>query len=122
MILIFSPQSSGMSTGTLTLTSTATESATNVSLAGTGTPVLQHSVTLSWDPVTSGGVVGYNVYRGARSGGPYSRINPAVDSTTTDADNTVSAGQTYYYVVTAVDSNSQESVYSNETSAVIPVP
>jgi hypothetical protein len=120
MILTFSPQSSGLSTGTLTLA--ASESATKVSLAGTGTPTLQHSVTLSWDPSTSDGVVGYNVYRGARSGGPYAQINAAVDSTTTNADDTVSAGQTYYYVVTALTSDSKESAYSNEMSAVIPVP
>jgi fibronectin type 3 domain-containing protein len=106
----------------LTLTSTASESATNVSIAGAGTPALQHSVTLSWEPSTSDGVAGYNVYRGTRSGGPYARINPAADSTTTDADNTVSAGQTYYYVVTAVTSNWQESAYSSETSAIIPTP
>jgi hypothetical protein len=31
-------------------------------------------------------------------------------------------GQTYYYVVTAVSLNSQESVYSGEVRAVIPSP
>ena len=35
-------------------------------------------------------------------------------------DSSVSSGSTYYYVVTAVGTNSQESGYSNEVQAVIP--
>jgi fibronectin type 3 domain-containing protein len=41
---------------------------------------------------------------------------------TTFVDNTVQAGQTYYYVVTAVDASGNESVFSNEISATIPTP
>jgi len=66
--------------------------------------------------------VGYNIYRGTVSGGPYSQINTALDTTTSDTDNNVAAGQTYYYVVTAVDSSGTESTYSNQTTAVIPTP
>jgi fibronectin type 3 domain-containing protein len=37
-------------------------------------------------------------------------------------DNSVQAGQTYFYVSTAVDAAGRESVYSNQTQAVVPSP
>lgn len=67
-------------------------------------------------------VVGYNVYRGTQSGGPYAVLNSAADAATTYTDSTVQAGQTYYYVVTAVDSSGNESVNSNQAQAVVPTP
>jgi fibronectin type 3 domain-containing protein len=66
-------------------------------------------------------VVGYNVYRGGATG-KYSRINPALDTGTTYTDYSVDAGETYYYVTTAVDEHGRESRYSNQTKAVIPSP
>jgi fibronectin type 3 domain-containing protein len=77
-------------------------------------------VTLNWNPSASI-VDGYNVYRGTISGGPYTRINSALDTATSAMDNAVIAGQTYYYVVTAV-AGSKESAYSNQATAVIPYP
>jgi fibronectin type 3 domain-containing protein len=38
----------------------------------------------------------------------------------TYTDNSVQSGQTYYYVVTAVNSQSTESVFSTEVSALVP--
>ena len=122
VILTFHPQAPGVSTGTLILNTNATNSAIKIRMAGTGIPALQHSVTLSWEASESSDVVGYNVYRATKSGGPYSRINTAVNSSTTDTDDSVSPGQTYYYVVTGVSSDSQETGYSNEASAKIPSP
>jgi fibronectin type 3 domain-containing protein len=52
---------------------------------------------------------GYNVHRGSVSGGPYSRINSALEVSTTYTDYTVAAGQTHYYVTTAVNASSNES-------------
>jgi len=89
-------------------------------MSGTGTAPLQHTVELNWTAATD--VVGYNIYRGTVSGGPYSVINSSLDSTTAYTDSTVASGQTYYYVVTSVDGNSNESGYSNQTQAVIPSP
>jgi fibronectin type 3 domain-containing protein len=43
-------------------------------------------------------------------------------SGTTFTDNTVQAGVTYFYVVTAVDATGTESVNSNEVSVTIPTP
>ena len=73
-------------------------------------------------PDTASGVVGYNVYRGIQSGGPYSMINSVLDAGTNYADSSVQGGQIYYYVTTSVDSTSAQSPYSNETQAVIPAP
>jgi cellulose 1,4-beta-cellobiosidase len=88
-------------------------------MTGSGTAPA-HSVSLSWN--ASSGAVGYNVYRGGVSGGPYTIINPSLDASTSYTDTTVSAGTTYYYVVTAVNSSSVESGYSNQATAAVPSP
>ncbi len=64
---------------------------------------------------------GYEIYRSTQAGGPYLRINASVVTTTSFGDNTVVGGETYYYVVTAIAA-SVESVYSDETQAVVPSP
>jgi fibronectin type 3 domain-containing protein len=89
-------------------------------MTGTGTAATQHTVDLSW--TASADAAGYNIYRGAVSGGPYTMINSSLDGTTSYTDSTVVSGQTYYYVVTAVNSESQESGYSNQAQAVVPTP
>lgn len=81
-----------------------------------------HSVDLSWIASTTSTVAGYNVYRSAISGGPYTMVSPAPVTSTIFSDLSVSAGSTYYYVVTAVDSAGVESSYSNQAGAVIPNP
>ncbi len=65
--------------------------------------------------------MGYNVYRGLISGGPYQRINSQLEPATNYTDSTVQSGITYFYVVTAVDATS-ESGYSPEVAAAIPSP
>ena len=82
---------------------------------------VQHSVTLSWQ-ASSSMIAGYNVYRGTNSGGPYSILNTALIQPTDYTDDAVAAGQTYYYVVTAVDTQDLESVHSNQATAVVPTP
>ena len=81
-----------------------------------------HTVTLAWTASTSPNVSGYNVYRGTMSGGPYTKVNTALVVGTSYLDTTVQAGQTYYYVATALDGGSNESAYSNQAQAVIPSP
>jgi centrosomal CEP192-like protein/HYDIN/CFA65/VesB family protein len=118
--ITFAPQASGSTSSTLAFFSNASNGSVSESLAGTGVQPAQHSVTLSWNASSSSNVVGYNIYRSGQSGGPYAKINSALDPSTTDVDTSVQSGSTYYYAVTAVDSSGRESVFSNQTTAVIP--
>ena len=94
----------------------------DAALSGLCRPGALHSVTLNWTASTSSNVTGYNVYRGTHSNGPYTKVNSAVVAGTAYTDLTVLAGQTYYYVTTAVDADNNESAYSNGAPAVIPSP
>ncbi len=71
----FTPSAAGNLAGGITVTSNATNSPAIVSLNGSGTQTVSHSAALSWDASPSV-VAGYNVYRSALSGGPYSKLNP----------------------------------------------
>jgi len=115
----FAPQAAGTVSGGISFVSNASNSPLGETLAGTGLQsATQHSVDLSWNPDAST-VQGYYVYRGNQTGGPYSKISTLLPATSY-IDATVSAGQTYYYVVTALGSGSLESGYSNEAVAIIP--
>lgn len=83
-----------------------------------GRPVVSHSVSLSWAETSS--VIGYYVYRGAQATGPFSKLNSSPEPATVYTDSTVTSGQTYYYVTTAVDSSGLETVYSNVAQATVP--
>jgi fibronectin type 3 domain-containing protein len=66
-------------------------------------------------------MVGYNVYRGTSSGGEGSTpLNSTPINGTSYVDTNVTAGMTYYYVVTSVGSNGVQSAPSNETEASVP--
>jgi hypothetical protein len=119
LTLTFVPRASGTAAATLAFSSNASNSAAE-NLTGTGVVPPQHSVDLSWDPVST--VVGYNVYRASQAGGPYSKINLVLDANTTFVDSSVQGGQNYYYVTTSVDSTGAQSSYSNEVQAAIPSP
>jgi hypothetical protein len=97
-------------------------SVTGVNFTATPIPQPSHRVTLSWNVSTSPNISGYNVYRGTASGGPYTKLTGSLVSGTAFTDNNVSAGLTYYYVATAVDSSSNESIHSNQATATIPTP
>ena len=117
----FTPAASGASSGVITFASNASNTASQ-SLSGSGTAPAPHSVDLSWTASTGSGIVGYNVYRGTKTGGPYTKVNSSLNVDTTFTDTTVAAGNTYFYVVTAVDGSGTESSYSNEAKAVVPSP
>jgi hypothetical protein len=77
-------------------------------------------VALSWNPSSSSGVTGYNVFRAGVSGGYGTNpLNSAPISGTEYADASVAAGQTYFYIVTTVGSGAS-SAASNEVAATIP--
>jgi fibronectin type 3 domain-containing protein len=80
-----------------------------------------HNVVLLWTPSSTSGVVGYNVYRGTTSGGESSTpLNSTPVSGTTFTDESVTAGSTYYYVVTTVGSDDTQSPASAESSSTVP--
>jgi len=122
----FTPSDTGPVAGRLSLASDAPNSPTTVAISGTGTPATlsppSHWVTLTWGASTSMDVVGYYVYRGTNSGGPYTRVAPSATVTTSYTDSTVVTGTTYFYVVTAVDGDGNESAFSNQASAIVAGP
>jgi len=123
----FDPKASGNYTGSLMVASDASDSSVAVPLSGAVAPAptappapsATHSVALTWD-ASSSAVSGYNVYRGAASDGPFAKLNGALVAELNFTDTNVTAGTTYYYVTTAVDSSGVESVFSNTAQAVIP--
>ncbi len=113
----FTPTSSGTVAGSISFEINAGPSGVVESLSGTGV----HVVDLTWQASTSV-VAGYYVYRGSVSGGPYTLVSASLVNATDYADTSVTAGQTYYYVATAVNSSNEQSAYSNEASATVPSP
>jgi len=114
----FDPAASGSATGSITVTSNATNSPAVIALSGTGA-AQSYSVALNWTASTSS-VTGYNVYSGTSSGGPYTKLTSSPVASTSYTDNSVQQGKTYYYVVTSVNSDNEESAYSAQVSAVVP--
>ncbi|MCL4469199.1 MAG: fibronectin type III domain-containing protein [Deltaproteobacteria bacterium] len=69
-------------------------------------------VVLTWN--TSPDAISYNIYYSITSGGPYTKIGSSTNNSY--LANALANGVTYYFVVTAVNSNG-ESGYSNQTNA-----
>jgi hypothetical protein len=74
------------------------------------------SVSLAWDLDTDPSVVGYNVNYGTSSGSYTQTLNAG--STTSATVSSLTAGQTYYFVVTARNAAAQNSLVSNQVSFV----
>lgn len=111
----FSPATAGSYSGTAVVTSNAANSPLSIPLTGTGA----HSVGVSWTDGSSG-LSGYNVYRSTTTGGPYTKQNSSLIPSLNWNDDAVQNSQTYFYVVTAVDTSGKESGFSSEVSATIP--
>jgi hypothetical protein len=80
------------------------------------------TVRLAWQAVADADVAGYLVYRSTTAGRGHAKLTPSPHGGTTYVDADVRPGQTYFYVVTAVDRARQanESVPSPEASATLP--
>ena len=120
LAVTYSPTSVSTATGSISISNSATTSPIKISVTGSGVQSAPQSVSLGWQPSLSPGVIGYFVYRGTISGGPYSVLNASPDSSTQYTDSTVLSGGTYYYVVTSADSNNMQSGFSAQVKAVIP--
>ncbi|MGH9703414.1 MAG: choice-of-anchor D domain-containing protein, partial [Candidatus Acidiferrales bacterium] len=114
----FAPNRAERFSGSLEVASNAPS--IGVSLVGTGTEAGPHAAVLNWTASTTRTVVGYNVYRGSTAGGPYTKLNSSSVADLTFTDSTVVPGQTYFYVLTAVDSSGIESAITGEVSGLIP--
>jgi len=71
-------------------------------------------VKLDWNNNSDSDLVGYNVYRSTTSGSGYSKLNSSLLSDSNYIDSNVPHDTTFYYVVTAQDTSSNNSGYSNE--------
>jgi hypothetical protein len=117
----FTPRSTGLTSGTASFVSDASNSPTFSGVSGTGgAQPVQHSVALSWTASASPDITGYNIYRSGISGGPYSKLNSSLNPGTNYTDSTVADGSTYYYVTTAINSDSEESAYSDPVQIEVP--
>ena len=124
----FRPTSSGSWSTSISIVASSISSPVTLALSGAAsgntapTPApsaTSHSVALDWNASTSA-VAGYHIYRGESPGGPYNRVNGSLVTTLGYSDSTVQAGTHYFYVVTAVEADGDESAFSNEVSASIP--
>jgi len=84
--------------------------------AGLAASAGEGQVSLSWIANTEPDLTGYNVYRSLVSGSGFGQLNGALVTGTSYQDSSASNGTTYFYVVTAFDSELLESVFSNEAS------
>lgn len=112
----FTPTGTGSAAGSIAISSTA--GSVSITLAGSGGQLSSHTVALNWDASTSD-VIGYYVYR-VQADGTYAKINTAPVVLTEFTDTNIQSGQTYTYVVTAVDADNVESDYSDPVLATIP--
>ncbi len=72
-------------------------------------------VTLAWDAVAAADLFRYEISRAATTGGPYAVVGSSTEPTFTDA--AIRAGDSYVYVVTAVDAAFNRSEPSSEVAA-----
>ena len=115
----FAPSASGAATGKVTVSSNATNSPASISLSGMGVTATTHTVALSWAPAVTG-VTGFRTYVSMVSGGPYVEMGSVPSTTPAYTDSSVQSGQTYFYVVTAIDASNNDSLYSSEVAAIVP--
>jgi len=94
----------------------------NASLGQPCTVYNGHAAILSWTASTTPDAT-YNVYRATSSSGPFTTpVNTSPITGTTFTDTTVQAGQTYYYVATAVSGGVESADSGPPVQATIPTP
>jgi hypothetical protein len=89
--------------------------------SGLSAQVVVNGISLNWQGATDcngGAVMGYNVYSGTTPGGPYTKMNTTPITGTGFSDTSAQTG-TFYYVVTSVDSDGDESAPTLELSVTV---
>jgi fibronectin type 3 domain-containing protein len=121
LTVTFAPTVAGAVSGaSVKVASNATGSPTTIALSGTGQATASHSVALTWNASPTSGISGYNIFRATSSDGyGTTPLNASPVPALTYTDTTVASGQTYFYVVTAVNAGGN-STHSNEVPASIP--
>ena len=78
-------------------------------------------VNLAWDPCIETNLAGYRLYYGPtpRSQGTYPNM-VVISKSAVTWQLTLSSG-TYFFALTAFDTSGNESTFSNEVSAVVPI-
>lgn len=105
-------------TSTTSSTTSSTTDSTTSSITTTTTFVSStKSVSVAWDPVTSTGLAGYKVYVGTAPGTYGTPID--VGNVTSSSVNSLLIGTTYYFFVTAYNTDGLESLPSTEVSRTI---
>jgi Abnormal spindle-like microcephaly-assoc'd, ASPM-SPD-2-Hydin len=126
-LVTFHPLSKGAVAGSLKFIAKELNAPVVMALAGDGIDAgsapasSKHVVTLSWDASQSK-VIGYQVYRGEVSGGPYTRLTTSAITALQFSDSDVDSGLEYFYVATSVDNHETESLYSTQIAVTIPNP
>jgi fibronectin type 3 domain-containing protein len=75
-------------------------------------------IALTWSDNTEVNLAGYNLYRATVEGGPFTKLNAALLSSSDLNDVNAPLNSTSYYYVTAVDTSGNESVASATVSAI----
>ena len=122
IVVLFTPSAAGARVAALSISDNASRGSETVSLSGSGGGGGGHNVVLFWTASPTSDVIGYNVYRGTTSGGESSTpLNSTPINATTYADENVTAGAEYHYLVTSVTSDGvTQSAPSNEAAATLP--
>jgi fibronectin type 3 domain-containing protein len=84
-----------------------------------GTSPTTSSVTLTWNANTDSNLAGYKIYRATTPGGYGAPIATLQGNITTYTAEGLQSGTTYMFVITAYDSDGNESPRSNEVSKSI---
>jgi hypothetical protein len=79
-----------------------------------------YNVTLAWNPSPDPNIAGYCVYYGSASGNYTNSV--MVGNVTTNTVSGLASGVTYYFAVTAYDTNGEQSAFSSEIDYMPGVP
>ncbi len=82
---------------------------------------INQRVSLIWQASPDGDLKLYRIYRSEISGNYTNPLDSVFKPDTTYIDSMIYLGKTYYYVVSAVDTNRNESGFSNEDTVIVPI-